>query len=242
MRIPRIYFNGNLHEGLLLTLPPETSHYIIHVLRLKKGSLLILFNGLDGEFNTEIIDIHKKQAAINVKSFIARNVESPLKIHLAQGISRQDKMDLVIQKAVELGVSTITPLITEFCGVKLDKERLEKRLDHWRKVIISACEQSGRNIVPTLFGVTTFANWLLNGIYADSKLICHPNSSQTIATISKPTDVILLIGPEGGLSDNELMKAKENNYTQISLGPRVLRTETATLAAITLLQGYWGDI
>jgi 16S rRNA (uracil1498-N3)-methyltransferase len=180
---------------------------------------------------------------VQIKTLIKRCSESPLELYLAQGISRGEKMDYTIQKAVELGIKKIYPLLTERCNVKLDEERREKRLQHWRSVIISACEQSGRNQLPQIQAPQTLEQFLENSD-ADFKFVLAPLAEKKLAQIpiQKNSRVILMIGPEGGLSEREIQLAEQKHFLALNLGPRVLRTETAAVAAITALQCFFGDM
>jgi 16S rRNA (uracil1498-N3)-methyltransferase len=241
MRIPRIYTANNLGPNRKITLNIQASKHILHVLRLKLGGPLILFNGAGGEYNAELYAIDKQKAIIQVQQFIDKKVESPLKIHLAQGISRGEKMDYTIQKAVELGIYKITPLFTERCNVKLSGERLQKRLQHWQAIAISACEQSGRTYIPNVEYAKDLATWLTQ----DHQGLCltlYHKATQSIANLKTSSSITLLIGPEGGLSDYEINLASQHNFTPIRFGPRILRTETAALTAISILQSKWGDL
>lgn len=252
MSNPRIYQQQPLSVGETITLCDDAFGHTIRVLRLKIGDGLTLFNGeLNdcslGEYQAEITQVSKKNAQVLIKSFIAKDNESPLNIHLGQGISRGDRMDFTLQKSVELGVNTITPLFTERCGVKLTGERLQKKLDQWQKIVNSACEQSGRCTVPTVLPAVYLDEWLLQQT-ASLKLNLHPKAQYSIMNLpeSNITDsqqrVRLLIGPEGGLSDDEINRANEASFVDVLLGPRILRTETAALTAITALQCRFGDI
>ncbi len=179
---------------------------------------------------------------------IPRECESPLRITLAQGISRGERMDYTLQKSVELGVSRIIPLSTERCGVKFDAKRAAKRLQHWQGVIISACEQSGRNDIPEILPTISLHAWLdAHRVPCQQqealRLLLHPRATQSLRQLTPPTgEISLLIGPEGGLSDNEIDMATQCGFEGIQLGPRVLRTETAGVAALAALQSYWGDL
>lgn len=240
MRLPRIYIDQVLLVGTEASLPKETTHYLRQVLRLRDGDSVVLFNGLGGEYRG-ILRLNKNQMTVIVEEYVERSVESALNIHLGQGISRGEKMDFVVQKAVELGVREITPLMTERCGVKLQEERAQKRLDHWQKIIISACEQSGRNVVPRINAPMELTQWIAQREEL-CRLICHPGMpSHSDATVSQ-SSVALLIGPEGGFSEEEVLRALSQKFESLSLGPRVLRTETAAVTALTKLQVRWGDI
>lgn len=252
MRNPRIYLNQAWRIGEIITLSDDAFGHTVRVLRLKNGDALTLFNGLTfnndeftdqfGEFKAELVNVTKKSAQAKIVSFVQVNNESPVNIHLGQAISRGDRMDFTLQKSVELGVNTITPLFTERCGVKLQGERLQKRIDQWQKIVISACEQSGRCTVPKVHNATTLAEWLIQNTSA-LKLNLHPKASHSIMNLPESNKKVrLLIGPEGGLSDNEISDAAKNEFHDVLLGPRVLRTETAALTAITALQCRYGDI
>ncbi len=203
---------------------------------------LIVFNGQGGEYLCTIDKSSKKHVEIAVEQYKDNDSESPLKIHLAQGISRGDKMEFTIQKAVELGVHAITPLFTERCGVKLAEDRLQKKINQWQHIAISACEQSGRCSIPEIKSPQTLEQWLSQET-DDLKLNLFPHANASIKTITPPTHgVRFIIGPEGGLSDEEINQTRDAGYQDILLGPRVLRTETAALAVITALQVQFGDL
>jgi 16S rRNA (uracil1498-N3)-methyltransferase len=240
MRLPRLYIDHPLAVGAEVSLPKEVAHYVQQVLRLRRGAAVVLFNGLGGEYRG-ILRQNNKQMSVIIEESFERSVESSLHIHLGQGISRGEKMDYVVQKAVELGVSEITPLFTERCGVKLIEERAQKRLEHWQKIIHSACEQSGRNRVPRINSPIVLAEWLVQRT-EPFRLICHPGLAIKNADTPKPSSIALLIGAEGGFTEGEVSEAMTNQFQPFTLGPRILRTETATVAALTKLQVSWGDI
>ncbi len=240
MRLPRLFINSDLKDGVVVELPKETSHYVRQVLRLREGSSVILFNGLGGEYRGKV-RINNKQTSVTIEEFSNISVESSLRIHLGQGISRGEKMDYVVQKAVELGVSEITPLFTERCGVKLDEERAEKRLEHWQKIIISACEQSGRNSIPQIHPPAEISEWITQRNEA-LRFICHPGLSSDEFSHEGKESVAILIGSEGGFTEAEVAGAIVHDFKSLVLGPRVLRTETATVAALAKLQVTWGDM
>ncbi len=242
MRLSRIYFSGPLNSGDDITLTDTLFNYVVRVLRLKPGTALILFNGNGGEFKATLTEVNKKNALVTLGKHHDKECESPLRIILGQCISRGEKMDYTIQKAVELGVSEIVPLFSERCGVKLNQERLDKRLKHWQGVIISACEQSGRNHIPLLHEAITLSDWQQQ-LNASIKLVLAPSANNSLTTLQKPEqDAALLIGPEGGLSDAEINSSIEHGFVGIRLGPRILRTETAGLAALSIIQQQWGDL
>ncbi|MEH6733575.1 MAG: 16S rRNA (uracil(1498)-N(3))-methyltransferase [Shewanella sp.] len=245
MRVPRIFQPlDNLQQGQTLQLDEDGVAHIGRVLRMGMGDRISLFNGDGNDYLTEIIETSKKSIAVTVLSCEANNSESPLDLHLGQVISRGDRMEFTVQKSVELGVTTITPLFSDRCGVKLSGERLDKKLQQWQKIVISACEQSGRSIVPVVRPAMTLAQWCEESTEA-LKLNLHPRASHGINGLQlsgQHHKVRLLIGPEGGLSDEEITMTETQHFTDILLGPRVLRTETASLTAITALQVKFGDI
>lgn len=242
MRISRIYTATSLVSGETIELDENAFNHAVRVLRLKQGDTLILFNGEGGEYEAELVEVQKKRASAIIGEFLHQDCESPLPIILGQCISRGDKMDYTIQKAVELGVTEIVPLFSERCGVKLNQERIEKRMHHWHGTIISACEQCGRNRIPKLHQATSLDEWQQK-LNASHKLVLDPTATDSIATLAKPEkDVVLLIGPEGGLTDQEIKTAIESGFTGIRLGPRTLRTETAGLTALSVIQQLWGDL
>jgi 16S rRNA (uracil1498-N3)-methyltransferase len=264
MSNPRIYQNTVFSIGETVTLSDDAFGHTIRVLRLKVGDSMTLFNGYSnglanglsddlvsdlnhakqpiGEYSATLVAVNKKQAQVEINSFTRVDNESPLNIHLGQGISRGDRMDFTLQKSVELGVNTITPLFTERCGVKLTGERLQKKIDQWQKIVIAACEQSGRCIVPKIMPALPLQEWLKQETSA-LKLNLHPKAEHSIINLPESNErVRLLIGPEGGLSDTEIEQANQNHFTDVLLGPRILRTETAALTAITALQCSFGDI
>jgi 16S rRNA (uracil1498-N3)-methyltransferase len=243
MANPRIYQASiyTLHETVKLS--DDSFGHLIRVLRLKEGDEVVLFNGEEAfQYQAKLIDVSKKQAYAEILTKEVVDNESPLNIHLGQGISRGDRMDFTLQKSVELGVNTITPLFTERCGVKLNAERLEKKRQQWQKIVISACEQSGRASVPVVAEPMLLVDWLKQETSA-LKINLHPKAQHSIISLPmENTRVRLLIGPEGGLSDEEISQANENDFVDVLLGPRVLRTETAALTAITALQCRFGDL
>lgn len=242
MRITRVYQNSVLQEQEMILLSKEASHHLIHVLRFSIGDSFVLFNGQGGEYCAKITAIEKHRLLAETKTFYPVERESSVHIELAQGIARGNHMDFVIQKAVELGVNVITPLLTKRCNTKLSKEREEKRLNHWNKIIISACEQCGRNTLPLLNSVLSLSDWLPS-IQAKIKLILHPKGNEKISQINcSDKKVTLLIGPEGGFDEKELLLAQHYHFLPIQLGSRILRTETAPLAAISIIQAKYEEM
>ena len=242
MRVPRIYEPGPLSSHALLDLSEDGANHIGRVLRMQAGQELVLFDGRGGQYPATIQAVGKKQVTVQLAELDPVEVESPLAIHFGQVISRGDKMEFTIQKSVELGVTVITPLFSERCGVKLNGERLDKKLEQWQKIAISACEQCGRNRIPEIRPAMELAAWLAEPT-AELKLNLHPRAPYSINTLPEPSHGIrLLIGPEGGLSSDEIAQAREQGFADMLLGPRVLRTETAGLTAITALQCRFGDL
>jgi len=176
---------------------------------------------------------------VQLAESFAGQTESPLRIHLGQGLSRGERMDWAIQKATELGVSEITPIVSERCEVRLKDERTDKRLAHWRQIAISACEQCGRSTLPVIHPPLLLAEWVKQTA-AELKLVLHP-VAEPLTSHPKPGTLAFLIGPEGGLSDNEVAQAAQAGYLPARLGPRVLRTETAPVVALAVAQQLWGD-
>lgn len=243
MRRIRIYHPGNLTSGLTVMLEPDASHHLLQVLRKKAGERFWIFNGDDGgEFEALLVSANKKTACVEIGAFHARETESPLSIHLGQAISRGERMDYAIQKATELGVTHITPLITEFGQIQLIENRIDKKIAHWQAVANSAAEQSGRCAVPLIEKPIVFHDW----IKQDNafKIICCPRQKgePIFSGNTAVKNIAIAIGAEGGFSDREIQEAIKENFTTLSLGPRVLRTETATVVAMTILQSRWGDL
>ncbi|SHO59194.1 16S rRNA (uracil(1498)-N(3))-methyltransferase [Vibrio quintilis] len=242
MRIPRIYHPAPLRTSLQVPLSEDASSHIGRVLRMQEGQEIILFDGSGFEFPATLTEVSKKSVTAMVLSSEDKTCESPLDLHLGQVISRGDKMEFTIQKSVELGVNTITPLLSERCGVKLDQKRFMKKLHQWQKIVVGACEQCGRNVVPEIRPVMPLQAWCAEETDA-LRLNLHPRASFSINTLPDPVRHIrLLIGPEGGLSAEEIQMTRTHQFQEILLGPRVLRTETTALTAIAALQVRFGDL
>lgn len=245
MHIPRLYIPQTLAENTSIELEPAAAHHITKVLRMKPGRKLIIFNGqvyrdAAGEFSAVIASIEKKRVMVELTAFVPRQTESSLAIELGVCIIKPDRMDWLLQKACELGVNTVAPLWSEYTDVKLPAERLEKKLHHWRQVLISASEQSGRTRVPALIEPQPLAQWT-STVKADQCRVLHPYVQSSSQTVASPSSLALLVGPEGGLSDAEVELALDQGFAPMTLGPRILRAETAPLAAISLLQSQYGD-
>lgn len=229
-------------SGSVFPLDENTHHHLFTVLRCQEGEIIEVFNGKGEAWRAKIIQLVKRQGQIELLEPIARVVESPLKIHLAQAVSKGDRMDLVMQKATELGVTEITPLLTERGNVKVDKDRWDKKIAHWEQIIIHACEQSGRHTLPRLNPVIDIKTWFTQ-CPEGLRLILSPHQGQSLSALPVPDQLTLLIGPEGGLTEQEIQFAIERfHFISIQLGPRVLRTETAAITALSVIQHLWGDL
>ncbi|MCL2830157.1 MAG: 16S rRNA (uracil(1498)-N(3))-methyltransferase [Betaproteobacteria bacterium] len=223
-------------------LPEAVVRHVVRVLRLSVGDSLILFDGSGGEFLARLVRIDKHSAIAELLEWSGRECESPLRLTLAQALSTGDKMDLTIQKAVELGVSKILPLQSRRSTLRLDEARAEKRLRHWQGVAASACEQCGRNRLPRIDPVMEFSAWLGEPAEdASLRLMLDPEAGTSLAELLPAAAITLLVGPEGGLTREEAESARSAGFIGIRLGPRTLRTETAGLAALAALQTLWGD-
>lgn len=241
----RLYIDEPLHVGARMEIGADRARYVSRVLRLRPHDTLTLFNGLGGEHRATILSFSRNAVIVSVEEHIDHDVESRLKVHLLQGISRGDRMDLVMQKSTELGIAAITPVITEYSVIKLEKQRAEKRLQHWRGVCASACEQCGRNLLPVVNEPIRLRNWLGENTVASEqrRVILKPGAANSLQSL--PVDiesVTVLIGPEGGFSDEEYELAAATDFFPVGLGPRVLRTETAAIAIAAGLQVLFGDL
>lgn len=243
MRIPRLYTEMPLIAGQSLVVEDRLAHYMGQVLRMRVGRDIILFNGDGHSYAAQLESVSKKQLSCLVTERLTDgDTQSKLAITLGIAISKGDRFDWVVQKATELGVAKICPLFSERVDVKLNNERLLKKQGHWRQVMISACEQSGRNHLVEIAEAQSLENWVSNQ-QGELKFVLSPSHSQPLnADINSPNSISLLIGPEGGLSDVELQSSIAKGFQALQLGPRVLRTETAPLAAISILQFHWGDM
>ncbi|WP_129139809.1 16S rRNA (uracil(1498)-N(3))-methyltransferase [Modicisalibacter coralii] len=238
---PRIHVDARLEPGAELTLPDGAARHVAAVLRLREGARLTLFDGRGQEAEAELVEVARKRVSARLVTVAAGRGESPLAVHLGQAISKGDRMDYAIQKAVELGVAAITPLYTEHGDVRLKGERETKKLAHWRGVAASACEQCGRATLPAVHPPQPLGAWLAARDEA-LRLALHPATDDAWRRRSAVTDAALLIGPEGGLSEGEVAAAGEAGFEALTLGPRILRTETAPVVALTLLQHHFGDL
>ena len=244
MRIPRIYIDESLRPGIEVLLPEQAGEHVARVLRLERGHPLILFNGDGHEYDATLAALAKRAVTAEVTGMREVDRESPLRLTLAQGIARGEKMDWILQKATELGVSRIVPVVTERTEVKLDEERAERRVLHWRSVIAGACEQCGRTRLPDIEPPSRLDRWL--GALPDdgtARLALLPEGDTQLSDLREGfSSAILCVGPEGGFSDNDIALLKHAGFSGVRLGPRILRTETAGIAALAVLQAIAGDL
>jgi len=238
MRLSRLFVDTPLAAGLV-ELPEAQAHYLARVLRLPVGAAVQLFDGSGLEFLGTLAEVGKKRVSVELQAGIPGQPDSPLRVHLGQGLSRGERMDWAIQKATELGVAEITPIFSGRCEVRLKDERADKRLAHWRQIAISACEQCGRSSLPQIHAPQTLGAWQ-ETLEADLKLVLHP-VAEPLESHARPATLALLIGPEGGLDDSEVDAARQHGFQPARLGPRVLRTETAPVVALAVAQQLWGD-
>lgn len=244
MRSIRIHVAAALQPGVEVSLPAEAAAHVVRVLRLRAGDALTLFNGDGHDYPACLASASGREVVARIESRQAVATESPLDITLAQALARGEKMDWIVQKATELGVAAIVPLVTERSEVKLDEERAAKRLEHWRAVAIAACEQSGRAIVPALHVPQPLATWLANFDAEPGalRLVLHPGAACAPRALQPAQHAVIAIGPEGGFGDGDLAALHAAGFANLSLGPRILRTETAGLAAMAALQALYGDL
>ncbi|HEY4873648.1 MAG TPA: 16S rRNA (uracil(1498)-N(3))-methyltransferase [Steroidobacteraceae bacterium] len=243
MRLTRVYVDAPLASGKHCLVTGSAANHMVRVLRLAVGAAITLFDGAGGEYAARIESLRKDAVRVEVGAHAALERESPLDVTLAQGVSRGERMDWVVQKATELGVRRIVPLITVRSVVRLDAQQAPKKLQHWRGIAVAACEQCGRNRLPELAAPLDFLEFLGGEVAADAmRLVLSPAGSLRIGAIKSPQKIILLIGPEGGLAPEEAEAAIDRGFTAVSLGPRILRTETAAIAALAALQQAFGDL
>jgi len=241
--MPRFYCPEALSIGATLALPDNVAHHV-QVLRLGLGEHICLFNGTGGEYIATITGIEKKRVTVEVKTFSPREVELPYALTLAQALPEASKMDWIIEKAVELGVAGIQPLSAQRCVVKLAAERAEKKLAHWQGIIVSAAEQSGRNRVPHLAELSDFSSWISQRDL-HRRILLTPRAEQSLSDWARhhPSQAVtIMVGPEGGFSETEENSARSQGALALSMGSRILRTETAGLAAIAALNAIWGEM
>ncbi|PPD05072.1 MAG: 16S rRNA (uracil(1498)-N(3))-methyltransferase [Methylobacter sp.] len=240
MRQSRLYLPLPLQPGQMVTLDDASAHYLRTVLRLKHDDAITVFNGQGIDYGGMLLEVSRKQVRIAIGIPVERNLESPLLVNLGLGIARGDRMDLAVQKAVELGVQTITPIFTERCVVQLKGEKQQQRVEHWRKIIQHACEQCGRNRLPELVDAQPLTGWVEH--QPGLKIFLDPHAENRLNALTPIHQTVsLLSGPEGGFTDQERSHAKAAGFIPVRLGARVLRAETAALAALAAVQTLWGD-
>lgn len=242
MKSIRIYQVGEFTQGQFVELSPEAVQHVSVVLRMKPGQHLVLFNGNNQEYAAIIHDVQKRKVIVSIERVSSVNRESPRQLHLAQALSKGDKMEFVVQKATELGVTSITPILTSRCVVKLDADRLAKKRSQWQAIAIAACEQSGRNTIPIIYDPCSLIEYV-EQLQVKNKFILFPGADKSWRDyITIEGAIALLIGPEGGFDEAEINIALQAQFKPLSLGPRILRTETAALAALSILQAVMGDL
>jgi len=239
--VPRVYVASELAAGREVVLPPEAATHLARVLRLAPGDAVTLFNGDGRDYGGRLKAAARRETRVLIETAGEPEPVPPLHVRLAIGISRGERMDFVIQKAVELGVAAIQPLFTERSVVRLDPQRAERRHLHWQGVLVAACEQSGRRRLPSLGAATDLEGWLAGA--AGTRLLLDPQADRSLPDLPAPEgEVTLLVGPEGGLSPPERHRARRTGFVGVRVGPRILRTETAPLAALAAMQVLWGDL
>lgn len=239
----RLFLKSPIAAGRRVDVEGERAHYVNRVLRLKKGDELIVFCGDGREYPGRVVESRKTRVVVLTGDAVTRDSESSLAIRLVQGVSRGERMDFAVQKSTELGVSEIVPVQTAFSVVKLSGDRAERRMLHWQKVAQSACEQCGRNRVPAVAAPVPLSRYLGADSDAELRLAFTPGVGGTLDDVrDTPRSIDVLIGPEGGLSDQEIGDVTTAGFMPVSLGRRVLRSETAALAALAVLQSRWGDL
>lgn len=240
MRIPRFYEDQPLAAEHTVDLSDAVVQHVCRALRMRVGDPIILFNGDGNEYLAQLETVEKRRASVRIQDVTQPAVESPLHIRIGQSLSRGERMDYAVQKATEMGMQQMFPLFSERCEVKLNTERQDKRIRHWQQVAISACEQSGRCAVPTINAPQTLEQWVAQED-AELKLVLHHHTATPLGDFPPPQSVALLVGPEGGLTEKEVELARDHGFQPVAFGPRVMRTETAPVAALALLQHLWGD-
>jgi 16S rRNA (uracil1498-N3)-methyltransferase len=240
MRVSRLFVSAPLNVGSRIELDDDAAHYVRSVLRLKQDQSIVLFNGQGGEYLGRFSEVSRKTVRVEIGQFVDRDVESPLAVTLGIGISRGDRMDWAVQKAVELGVTQLTPLVTERCVIKFSDDKKQQRLQHWQHIVQHAAEQSGRTRAPALGEIANLENWVSD--QQGLRVFLDPYAEQALTDLQPENrHVTLLSGPEGGFSEQERQIAKAAGFVPVRMGARILRTETAVLAALTAVQTLWGD-
>lgn len=243
MRLNRIFCDTPLASGSEVDLPAAGAYHVARVLRLRAGAPLIVFDGNGGEYHADIVRVDGDAVSVKLTQHVPGTAESSLRVTLVQGVSRSERMDWTLQKATELGIAAIAPVLCARSVVRLDEKQALKKQGHWRGIVVGACEQCGRNRVPNVAAPVSLKHYLANAKKEGLRLVLSPSAPGSLAGLtSLPTKVELLIGPEGGLDDDELTAACNAGFMPVRLGPRVLRTETAAVVALSVLQALWGDL
>lgn len=241
---PRFYCPMDLSQGATRDLPEAAAHHAARVLRLRVGDLVVVFNGDGGEAEAEISFIGKDHVSVRVGLWRARESESPVRVALAQGLSARERMDFTLQKAVELGVAEVFPIETRRSVMRLADERAARRIEHWQSLVAAACEQCGRNRVPPVHPVSSLPDFLGShpARSEQQRYVLSLDAHTRLRELPPPGELLLLAGPEGGFAPEEIQIARSCGFTPVRLGPRVLRTETAALAALAAIHALWGDL
>lgn len=239
MYTPRIFLDQDLSPNSEVYLPPDVTHHLTHVLRRKPGSDVRLFNGRGGEWNAELVQVGRSEAVARIIGHFECERESPLRMTLCQSVLKGDRMDWAIQKSVEMGVTDIQPVFTERCVSPMHGERLSRRMSHWRKIVISACEQSGRTRLPRVLAPASFTETVSR--LSGCSLVMNPLGTRSLRSLNASNAVSVLVGPEAGFTSRELRNAEDHGCVGVRMGPRTLRAETAPLAALAAIQALWGD-
>jgi 16S rRNA (uracil1498-N3)-methyltransferase len=243
VRITRVYVDSPLTPDSDVRLPESAAYHVARVLRLREGATITAFDGSGADFRCEILTVKGDDVRVRVGARSTGLAESPLRITLVQAVSRSERMDWTLQKATELGVRTIVPVLSARSVVRLDERQAEKKMRHWQAIVAAACEQCGRSVVPEVRVPQDLGRYLASSVREGQRLVLSPTGPASLAGLaSVGTRVELLIGPEGGLADAELERAAASGFTPVRLGPRILRTETAGIVALTVLQSLWGDL
>jgi 16S rRNA (uracil1498-N3)-methyltransferase len=243
MRLTRVHVEGPLAADTEIELPPAGAYHVGRVLRLRPGAPLIVFDGSGGDWHAQIVSVNGNTVVVRLDHRIPGTSESPLRVTLVQGLSRSERMDWTLQKAVELGAAAIAPVLTARSVVRLDEKQAARKLDHWRGIVIAACEQCGRNRIPDVHAPLQLRDYLAATRREGGRYVLAPAAPVALAGLASVSNRIeLLVGPEGGLDDAEVAAAQQAGFTPVRLGPRVLRTETASVVALAVLQAMWGDL
>ncbi|HEU4487202.1 MAG TPA: 16S rRNA (uracil(1498)-N(3))-methyltransferase [Povalibacter sp.] len=243
MRLNRIFCEGPLTNGATVTLPAAGAYHVARVLRMRVGAPLVVFDGNGSDYQAEIVEVDGDKVLVTLHSQAPGTGESPIRITLVQGVSRSERMDWTLQKATELGAAAVSPVLTARSVVRLDANQAAKKQAHWRGIVVGACEQCGRSKIPPVSLPVSLRDYFANVRKDGMRLVLSPSAPASLAGIaSLPSKVELLIGPEGGLDDDEIAAAQKVGFMPVRLGPRVLRTETAAVVALTVLQALWGDL